>query len=131
MDYARQQRNPTRHAIGLMVVIALHILVIYALVTGLARKAVQVIKKPLETSIIEEVKLPPPPPPPKKVETPAMQKMLEGLRVKFVALRLGRMVGADMNKLPTAVHPLVRTHPETGRKALYVGHPETAQHNAE
>src|SRR5512141_587884 len=71
MDYAQQQRNPTRHAIGLIVVIAVHVLVIYALVTGLARKAVQVIKKPLETSIIEELKLPPPPPPPpKKVEIP-------------------------------------------------------------
>jgi taurine dioxygenase len=59
--------------------------------------------------------------------SPVMQRMLEGLRVKFVALRLGRMMGADMSKLPTAVHPLVRTHPETGRKALYVGHAETAQ----
>ncbi|MCW5684922.1 MAG: TauD/TfdA family dioxygenase [Pseudolabrys sp.] len=59
--------------------------------------------------------------------SPAMKKMLDGLRVKFVALRLGRMMGADLNSLPTAIHPIVRTHPETGRKALYVGHKETAQ----
>lgn len=59
--------------------------------------------------------------------SPVMKKVLEGLRVKFVALRLGRMMGADLNNLPTAVHPIVRTHPETGRKALYVGHAETAQ----
>src|SRR4051812_45634371 len=59
--------------------------------------------------------------------SPVMQKMLDGLRVKFVALRLGRMMGADLNKLPTAVHPIVRTHPDTGRKALYIGHRETAQ----
>jgi protein TonB len=32
--------------------------------TGLARKAVEVIKKPLNATIIEEIKLPPPPPPP-------------------------------------------------------------------
>ncbi len=71
MDYAQQQRNPTRHAFGLLVVIVAHILVIYALVTGLARKAVEVIKKPLETQIIEEIKPPPPPPPPpKKIEIP-------------------------------------------------------------
>ena len=59
--------------------------------------------------------------------SPTMQRMIEGLRVKFVGLRLARMMGADDKALPTAVHPLVRTHPETGRKALYVGHPETAQ----
>ncbi|RZL90171.1 MAG: TauD/TfdA family dioxygenase, partial [Variovorax sp.] len=59
--------------------------------------------------------------------SPTMKRMLEGLRVKFVGLRLGRMMGADATSLPTAVHPLVRTHPETGRKALYVGHRETAQ----
>jgi len=59
--------------------------------------------------------------------SPAMQKMIEGLRIKFVALRLGRMMGADMNNLPAAVHPMVRVHPDSGRKALYAGHPETAQ----
>ena len=59
--------------------------------------------------------------------SPAMQRMLQGLRVKFVGLRLARMLGTDTNAVPSAVHPLVRTHPETGRKALYVGHPETAQ----
>jgi len=59
--------------------------------------------------------------------SPALQRMLDGVRVKFVGLRLGRMMGADLKDLPTAVHPIVRTHPETGRKALYVGHRETAQ----
>jgi taurine dioxygenase len=59
--------------------------------------------------------------------SPNMKDMLAGLRVKFVGLRLGRMMGADPASLPSAVHPLVRTHPETRRKALYVGHPETAQ----
>src|SRR4051812_3325059 len=59
--------------------------------------------------------------------SPNMKDMLAGLRVKFVGLRLGRMMGADPASLPSAVHPLVRTHPQTRRKALYVGHPETAQ----
>ena len=48
--------------------------------TGLARKAVQVIKKPLNATIIEEVKPPPPPPPPpppKKIEPPKVQAPLQ------------------------------------------------------
>jgi protein TonB len=71
MDFARQQRDPTRHIIGITVVILLHVLVIYGLLTGLARKAVEVIKKPLTATIVEEIKMPPPPPPPpKKIEVP-------------------------------------------------------------
>jgi protein TonB len=69
MDFARQQRDPTRHLIGIGFVILVHALVVYALVTGLARKAVEVIKKPLTATIVEEIKAPPPPPPPpKKIE---------------------------------------------------------------
>jgi protein TonB len=64
MDFARQQRDPARHLIGIAFVVLVHALVIYALVTGLARKAVEVIKKPLTATIIEEIKPPPPPPPP-------------------------------------------------------------------
>jgi periplasmic protein TonB len=66
MDYARQQRDPGRHAIGIAFVVLVHALVIYALMTGLARHAVEVIKKPLSATVIEELKLPPPPPPPPK-----------------------------------------------------------------
>jgi protein TonB len=74
MDFARQQRDPTRHVIGIAFVILIHIIVIYALVTGLARKAVEVIKKPLNATVIEEIKPPPPPPPPpKKIEIPKIQ----------------------------------------------------------
>ncbi|MBP8120266.1 MAG: TonB family protein [Burkholderiales bacterium] len=45
----------------------------YAVVTGLARKVIDVVKAPLETKIIEEIKKPPPPdtpppPPPKMVQ---------------------------------------------------------------
>ncbi len=78
MDFARQQRDPARHLIGITFVVLVHVVVIYALVTGLARKAVEVIKKPLTATIIEEIKTPPPPPPPppprKIVEPPKMQQ---------------------------------------------------------
>jgi protein TonB len=75
MNYARQQRDPTRHVIGITFVVIVHAIVIYALVTGLARKAVEVIKKPLTATIVEELKAPPPPPPPPK-------KIIEAPKVK-------------------------------------------------
>jgi protein TonB len=81
MDFARQQRDPARHLIGITFVVLVHVIVIYALVTGLARKAVEVIKKPLTATIIEEIKTPPPPPPPppprKIIEPPKAQPIVE------------------------------------------------------
>jgi len=53
---------------GLIVVLALHVLIAWALASGLAREAVEIIKKPIQMAIIPEVVPPPPPPPPPKVE---------------------------------------------------------------
>jgi protein TonB len=73
MDYAQQQRNPAKHLTGIAIVIVFHILLVWALVNGLARKVVDVVKGPLETKIIQEMKPPPPeapPPPPPKFAAP-------------------------------------------------------------
>lgn len=69
MDFAEAQRNPAKHSVGLGIVIVLHLLLGWAMVSGLARKVVEVVKAPIETKIIEEVK-PPPPPPPEKLPPP-------------------------------------------------------------
>src|SRR6266705_324795 len=73
MSYA-VQKDSSRRLAGLAVVVTLHAALIYALVYGLARKIVEVVRQPLETKIIEEVKAPPPdrppPPPPPKLTTP-------------------------------------------------------------
>jgi protein TonB len=68
-----QPRKPGQNVSGITMVIILHVIIGYALVTGLARKVVEVLKAPIETKIIEEVKKPPPdapPPPPPKLATP-------------------------------------------------------------
>jgi protein TonB len=75
MDFAQHQRNPTRHLVGIGGVVLLHVLIIYALITGLARKVVEVVKGPIDVKVIEEViKKPPPPPevipPPPKMQAP-------------------------------------------------------------
>ena len=64
-------------SVGIAVMVAAHLLIGYGLATGLAGKAIEIIKRPIDATIIEEVKLPPPPPPPKiepkieKIETTA------------------------------------------------------------
>ena len=60
---------------GITLVIVFHLIVVYALVTGLAKKVVDVVRAPIETKVIEEIKkLPPPPevalPPPPKLDAP-------------------------------------------------------------
>jgi protein TonB len=61
--------------IGIGIVILLHVFLVYALVSGLASSAIDVIKKPLEIKIIQAVAPPPPPPeapppPPPQLTTP-------------------------------------------------------------
>lgn len=72
MDVRFEPRDPSRRVKGLIVVIALHALVGYALVSGMAREGLNYIKKPLEAVVIQEVTIPPPPPPPppRKIEKP-------------------------------------------------------------
>jgi|KBSMisStandDraft_5_1062788.scaffolds.fasta_scaffold237396_2 periplasmic protein TonB len=75
MDFSKRQSDPRRHVVGLAVVILFHVAVVYALVTGLAKKVVEVIRAPIETKVIEEVRKPPPPPeivvpPPPRLEAP-------------------------------------------------------------
>ena len=69
MDYAQQQRNPGKHLVGIGIVLGLHLVLGWALVSGLAQRMVEVIKAPIETKIIEEVK-PPEPPPPENLPPP-------------------------------------------------------------
>lgn len=59
----------------LAIIIAFHLLLLYGLVTGLARKVVEVIAPPLVTDIIEEIQQDeaPPPPPPPQMERPPVE----------------------------------------------------------
>jgi len=76
VNYAQAHRNAGKNLTGIGIVMALHVLIVWALVSGLARKVVDVIKPPIDTRIVEEIKKPPPPPelavppPPKLVAPP-------------------------------------------------------------
>src|SRR5881392_4166761 len=73
MSYARPKTS-SRPLVALVAVGIFHVLLIYALMHGLARKIVEVVRAPLETKIIEEVKRPPPEqPPPPPIPPPEVQ----------------------------------------------------------
>ena len=72
MSYV-EPKDSGQRVTGMVIVVAFHIALGYALVEGLARKIVEVVRSPLDTKMIEEVKPPPPdkpPPPPPKLVTP-------------------------------------------------------------
>ncbi len=75
MNFSQQDQTLAKRFSGLTIVILLHVVVLYALVSGLAKRVVDVVRAPIETKVIEEVKAPPPPPeivvpPPPKLEAP-------------------------------------------------------------
>lgn len=65
----------TRRGAVLVAIIALHVFLLYALATGLARRAIEVLAPPIQTTIVEETKKEeaPPPPPPPQFERPPVE----------------------------------------------------------
>jgi protein TonB len=57
-------KDPSRRYKGIAIVVALHIVIGWGIVSGTARNALVALKKPLEAVVIQEVIIPPPPPPP-------------------------------------------------------------------
>lgn len=66
----RSQLKPPANAnrgTGIALVVGLHIVLGWGLTTGLASKAIEAIRKPIDMALLPEVLPPPPPPPPPKV----------------------------------------------------------------
>ena len=71
--------DPARRFKGIAIVVALHVLIGWGIVSGTARQTLEYIKKPLKAAVIQEVIIPPPPPPPppKRIEPPKVVPKLE------------------------------------------------------
>lgn len=76
MDLEYRPNNPAGRSAGIGLVVVLHLVIGWGLVTGLARQAVEIIKKPVEMRIVDELQLPPPPPPPPPKELKVADKPL-------------------------------------------------------
>jgi protein TonB len=65
--YVHDTQFFTRRTVVLFIIIALHVFILWALATGLARRVIEVLAPPIQTDIVQEEKTkaePPPPPPP-------------------------------------------------------------------
>ena len=102
MDFSTGQDHTRRRWMGLSVVLLFHLLLGWALVTGLARKVVEDVGVLVETRLIEEVKPPeaPPQPPPPKSE-PTKVKRVEPPRAVATAPKKTETAPA----LPSPVRP--------------------------
>lgn len=74
MNFAQDNKTGSRTTAFVMVV-GIHVLMIWAIASGLAKKVVEKVAGPIETKVIEEVKPPPPPedlppPPPPDLKAP-------------------------------------------------------------
>jgi len=72
-DYAARQRSPQRHAVGIALVLALHLLLLWAIQSGLSREVtrkIQVVADVLLISQQPKAPEPPPPPPPSQKSLP-------------------------------------------------------------
>ena len=56
MNFSKQQADPRRHLAGIAFVVLFHAFIVWALVSGLAKKVVEVVRAPIETKVIEEIK---------------------------------------------------------------------------
>ena len=120
--YAQDTAFISRRAIVLVVIILLHVLLAYGLATGLARRAMEIIAPPIQTTIVEEVQqhdLPPPPPPP-EFERPPVEVPPPDINIDIPADPTPSTAITDVTDKhvaapPPAVHAANGTNPSPGK----------------
>ena len=113
----------TKRGAVLVAIAALHIFLIWALATGLARRAIEVLAPPIQTQIVEEVKKEeaPPPPPPPQFERPPVEIPPPDVTINMpveettTAIRVTQTVA---RAAPVAVAPTRRTAAGVGGRGF-------------
>ena len=73
--YVQDSNFLTRRGVVFFAIVALHVFIAWALATGLARRAIELVAPPIQTEVVDEVKKEdqPPPPPPPQMERPPVE----------------------------------------------------------
>lgn len=112
MDFGQDRKKPAERVAGIATVVLFHAVIGYALVNGLARKIVEVVKAPIETKIIEDVKPPPPdtppPPPPKLVAPPPPVYIPPPEVIVQVQIQPSQSAITAVTNMPQPVSPSLR-----------------------
>jgi protein TonB len=114
-DYASQQRNQGKHVVGLSLVVLLHIILFWAISSGLAKKFVKVVKGPVEAQLIEDAKPdippPPPPPPPKNAPPPPPPEYVPPVDISVNATTGANAIASVSNVPVVPVAPVAQVAP--------------------
>lgn len=114
-DYASSQRKPGKHLVGIGMVVVLHILIFWAINSGMARAFVKKIKGPVEAVLLEEQKpdIPPPPPPPapKNAPPPPPPAYVPPVDIPVNAPASANAIAAVTVVAPSPAAPVVKTEP--------------------
>ena len=120
--YVHDTQFFTRRTMVLFAIVALHVFIGWALATGLARKAIEVLAPPIQTDIVEEVKTknePPPPPPPEfqkpPVEIPPPEVTIDMPVETTQSTAITNVTTKHVEAPPAPVHTAVHTNPGPGK----------------
>jgi protein TonB len=110
----------TRRGAVLVAIIALHVFIGWALATGLARRAIEVLAPPIQTTIVEETKKEeaPPPPPPPQFERPPVEVPPPDVTINVPVEETTTAIRVTPNvvRAPPVAAPVRRTNPTVNTK---------------
>src|ERR1700747_1635637 len=106
----------TKRGAVVVAILALHGFIAWALATGLARRAIEVIAPPIQTTIVEETKKEeaPPPPPPPQFERPPVELPPPDVTIKMPG-------ETESTAIRVTNTPVVKAPPVAARPATNVG----------
>ncbi|RKG38149.1 energy transducer TonB [Acinetobacter rongchengensis] len=124
-NFSDLENNSAKRLIGIGVVILLHLIVLYGLITGLAKNGEKPVEQPVELLIIQDKK--PEPPKPKPIETPPeppklVDKVLQTPDPKPVIKQVEKTqttqpVKATQQVVSDSPNPIQNTDPAPVKKA--------------